>query len=244
MTDAIPRLYDELASWFHLLTAPEDYAEEAAWVAGALDERLAPSARTVLELGSGGGNLASHLKARYELTLTNLSPKMLALSRTLNPTCEHLPGDMRSLRLDREFDAVVIHDAITYLTTVPEIESAAATAFAHLRPGGVLVALPDCVRETFEPSTECGGHDDERDGRGLRYVEWSWDPDPSDTSYEVAYAYVLRESDGTTRAVHDRHRCGLFERSVWMDVLRGAGLEVECRRDPWGRDDFIGVRPL
>jgi hypothetical protein len=29
VTDQQPRLYGELADWFHLLTAPDDYAEEA-----------------------------------------------------------------------------------------------------------------------------------------------------------------------------------------------------------------------
>ena len=74
-------------------------------------------ATTLLELGSGGGNNASHLKHRFECTLTDLSPEMLALSRTLNPECEHIEGDMRTLRLERTFDAVFVHDAIAYITT-------------------------------------------------------------------------------------------------------------------------------
>ena len=41
---------------------------------------------------------------------------MLELSRTLNPDCEHLEGDMRTLRLGRTFDAVLIHDAVMYMT--------------------------------------------------------------------------------------------------------------------------------
>ena len=42
---------------------------------------------------------------------------MLALSRALNPECEHLAGDMRTLRLGRVFDAVFVHDAVCYMTT-------------------------------------------------------------------------------------------------------------------------------
>jgi hypothetical protein len=55
---ARPRLYGDLASWFHLLTSPEEYAEEAEiyrqLLVGAADESI----RTVLELGCGGGNNA------------------------------------------------------------------------------------------------------------------------------------------------------------------------------------------
>src|SRR5437762_14131668 len=56
-----PKLYGELASWFHLLSAPADYAEEAAFARKLLIEGSATPPRTVLELGSGGGNNASHL---------------------------------------------------------------------------------------------------------------------------------------------------------------------------------------
>ena len=82
-----------------------------------VDDVAIGDARTLLELGSGGGNNASHLKTRFDCTLTDISPEMLALSRSLNPECEHLEGDMRTLRLGREFDVVFIHDAISYLTT-------------------------------------------------------------------------------------------------------------------------------
>ena len=110
------RLYGDLAPWFHLLTAPSDYAEEAARYRDAILEEL-PEATTLLELGSGGGNNASHLSERFTCTLSDLSPQMLSLSRTLNPGCEHILGDMRTLRLGRTFDAVFVHDAVMYLAT-------------------------------------------------------------------------------------------------------------------------------
>jgi len=68
------RLYGDLAPWFHLLTAPEDYAAEAeryrSLIVGAV-----PDAQTLLELGSGGGNNASHLKAHFACTLSDVSPE-------------------------------------------------------------------------------------------------------------------------------------------------------------------------
>jgi SAM-dependent methyltransferase len=110
------RFYTDLASWWPLISAPEEYAEEAAFAASLL--RMAnPPTRTVLELGSGGGSNAFHLKSEFELTLVDLSEEMLAVSRQLNPECEHLLGDMRTVRLGRCFDAVLVHDAIDYMTT-------------------------------------------------------------------------------------------------------------------------------
>ena len=124
-------MYSDLAPWFHLLTHPSDYEDEAAFVSRVVDDVGDGDSRTLLELGSGGGNNASHLKARFECTLTDLSPDMLALSRTLNPECEHLEGDMRTLRLGRTFDVVFIHDAISYLTTEEDLRAALETAAVH-----------------------------------------------------------------------------------------------------------------
>ena len=150
---------DELAPWFHLLTPPAEYADEAAFALGMMREHVVGPLETALELGSGGGNMASHLKRWLQLTLTDVSPAMLAVSATINPDCEHLVGDMRTLRLGRTFDAVLIHDAICYMTSEADLRAALATAAEHLRPGGVAVFEPDHVRESFVPATDHGGED-------------------------------------------------------------------------------------
>ena len=94
------KIYNELADWFHLLTHPREYAEEAADYVRLIRE-VQPKAQTLLELGSGGGNNAWHMKRHFTCTLTDLSPGMLDLSRSINPECEHIQGDMRELRLGR-----------------------------------------------------------------------------------------------------------------------------------------------
>ncbi|HWQ25003.1 MAG TPA: class I SAM-dependent methyltransferase [Gaiellaceae bacterium] len=201
-------------------------------------------AQTLLELGSGGGNNASHLKRRFACTLTDLSQEMLALSHTLNPECEHVQGDMRTLRLGRTFDAVFLHDAVMYLTTAEDLRAAIETAAVHARPGGVVVVVPDAVRETFAPGVGHGGHDGP-DGRSLRYLEWTHDPDPDDTTYEADFAIMLREPGQHVRVVHDQHTLGLFPRQTWLDLLAEAGLEpVEPDVDdpPAGEHVFFVTR--
>jgi len=240
-----PRLYGELADWFHLLTAPEDYAGEAAVYRRLLEESCDGSVRTVLELGSGGGNNASHLKAWFELTLVDRSAGMLEVSRSLNPGCRHAQGDMRDVRLGETFDAVFVHDAVAYITTEDDLAAAIVTAAAHARPGGAVLFVPDYVEETFEPRTKAGGHDG--DGRALRYLEWVWDPDPGDATYLVDFSYLLREGDGSVQCVHDRHVCGVFPRATWLSLLEAAGLEarhllVPLDEGPVTTDLFVGTK--
>jgi SAM-dependent methyltransferase len=220
----LPLLYRDLAAWWPLLSDPEDYGDEAAYYAGLFREHSAGDPTTMLELGSGGGNNASHLKKDFDLTLVDLAPGMLDVSRALNPECAHALGDMRSVRLGQSFDCVFVHDAVSYLRTADEISRTADTIRAHLRPNGVAVIAPDYVAETFAPTTECGGHDG--DDRGLRYLSWAWDPDPDDHSFVTDYAYLLRVGS-TTEVHHDRHVEGLFSVAEWLELLTAAGLEAE-----------------
>lgn len=231
-------MYDDLAAWWPLLSPPSEYEDEAADLLPRLG--TAPG-RTLLELGAGGGSFAFHLKRHFQLTLTDLSPAMSAVSQAINPECEHLLGDMRSLRLGREFDLVLIHDAIMYATEPRDVQAALRTAAIHCREGGTVIVMPDFIRETFVAGTDHGGFD-APDGRGLRYLEWSRDPDPYDDTYLVDYAFLLRESDGTITVEHDRHLEGLFARARWLEWFAEAGLPARSSIDAEGREVFVGIR--
>jgi SAM-dependent methyltransferase len=239
------RFYSDLAAWWPLISPPEEYVEEAAFVASLL-RKTDPSTRSVLELGSGGGSNAFHLKREFEMTLVDLSDDMLAVSRALNPECEHLQGDMRTVRLGRTFDAVFVHDAIDYMTTEADLRQAVATACEHCRSGGVAVLVPDNIAENFFPETDHGGHD-APDGRGARYLSWSTDPDPDDTRTRTDYAFLLRSTDGTVTVAHDTHEFGLFPRALWLHVLSDAGFSARSvaevtSEDRLPREIFVGTR--
>lgn len=220
-----PKLYGELAPWFHLLTAPEDYAEEAEFYRKAIISTSDNPPNTLLELGSGGGNNASHLKAHFQLTLVDLSREILKISQELNPECEHIQGDMREIRLGRIFDAVFIHDAIMYLQSESDLLMTIQTAYEHCRPGGVALLAPDHVKETFHPATDHGGHDGE-DG-GIRYLDWTWDPDPEDSIYFSDMVYLIKDRLGKLQIEHDRHVLGIFPRQTWLQLLTDVGFQPE-----------------
>ena len=238
------QLYDELAEWWPLLSAPEDYAEEAAFYTQTLKDACA--AREVLELGSGGGNNASHMKAHFSLTLVDLSEPMLDVSRKLNPECEHLRGDMRTVRLEREFDAVFVHDAICYITSEEDLADVFETAFVHCRPGGAALFCPDYIAETFSAQTGSGGHDGP--DRSMRYLDWTWDPDPTDTTYVVDMTYVMREGRDEPSVETERWIEGLFPKQRWLELMVEAGFEagaltMDNEDAPLGSNVFLGIRP-
>jgi len=220
-------LYQDQASWWPLLSHPDEYAEEAAFYHKTLSDFGVQPGASLLELGSGGGNNASHLKQHYQMTLVDLSHDISAVSRALNPELEHIQGDMRSVRLSRHFDAVFIHDAIMYMTSEADLYLAILTAYEHCKPGGAALFAPDCTRETFRPSTDHGGRDAaDGSGRGLRYLEWSWDPDPSDSTTRTDFVYLLRDASGVVTSEHDVHITGLFPTNTWLSLIESAGFRA------------------
>lgn len=237
---AKPRLYGDLARLWPLVSPAEDYAAEAAVLGKLLRKELRTQHRgvdkpRVLEMGAGGGHILHHLCDSFDITASDLSPQMLAQCRRLNPGVPTIVGDMRSLRLGpnrRGYDAVLIQDAIDYMLTPRDISRVLATAWTHLRPGGVLIVAPTYVRETFR------NHDTESDQRSdgrttVTYLCYIHDPNPADTWYDLRLVFLIAgEKRGAVRVVEDRHRCGLFSVSNWIQLMAQTGFAARAVDDP------------
>ncbi len=194
--------------------------------------------REVLDLGSGGGNVAVHLKRHARLTLVDISESMLAVSRRLNPECEHRQGDMRTIRLGVSFDAVLVHDAVDYMTSrerPPSGHRDRVRALSARRPGSVR-ARPH--RRVVPRGQRRRGRQDPS-GRQASFQEWTWDPDPGDSWVQAEYEFSLRSADGTVQTVHETHRLAAFPRADWTRLLTAAGFVL----DPGLADVAAGRRP-
>jgi len=238
------RLYNDLAWLWPLVSDPAHYAKEAAFWRDALREKLGPGRHHILELGVGGGNNLSHLTGDFKATAVDLSEGMLKHSRKLNPDVEHLIGDMRTVRLNRKFDAVIIHDAIAYMTTEADLKATFATAAAHLKPGGVFITAPDYIAENFDgPNIS---HNSSKSGNiNFAYFEYDYDNNPDDTIYECLLIYIINEK-GKVRVEQDHHVLGLFPKATWQRLIEEAGFSFEAKDYPVHEDKrqgylFVGV---
>ena len=100
----------------------------------------------------------------------------------------------------------------------PTFPSVFATARAHLRPGGLLIAAPDDYTDTFEPPQV--DYQTNRDGETeLTYVEYSTDLDPNDTTIETTYVFFIKRGSGL-RVEVDNHTTGLFPIATWAPANR------------------------
>lgn len=249
MSSAVPSLYGPLASLWPLLSPPDDYIPEADHVRKVLRHFLAmfPASQpdapaTIMELGAGGGHTLHHLTDEFHAVAVDLSDEMLANSRRLNPTVEHIVGDMRTLRLGRTFDAVLLHDAVDYMTTPHDAIAALMTASTHLRPGGVALVAPTYVRESFDDNQMSGDfHSSET--MELGYTSHVRFMPGREDQIELNLTLMIRE-DASLRIERDRHVCGLFTSADWRRWLIDVGLNpadnVPEGEVPWNL--FVAVR--
>jgi SAM-dependent methyltransferase len=230
-----PRLYGDLASLWPLFSPPEEYAEEVTTFRARFARLGVPEGGTLLHLGSGGGSIDYHLKESYRVTGVDVSDEMIAIAQELNPEVEYVRGDIRTVRLQRTFDAVLVHDAISYMTSVDELRAVYRTAAEHLRVNGIMLALPEELRErlaSLEPSVETRV----TGSTVLTVMEASYDPDPLDHSFENVYVFLVREGNAL-RVELDRHINGVFELEEFLEAIRAAGFTATAERwelSEWG----------
>jgi len=216
------QLYSELAHYWPLLSPPESLQEEAQKCLALLTEKTG-FINNILELGCGSGSLASHFPEPLQATLVDHSSEMLALSQARNPQHTHHCLDVRDFKLNFIFDAVLMHDAVMYLTSPTDLLATLKTAAHHVRPGGTVLFIPDVVTETFSPGhTLVGGFDTETCSG--RLTEWHHSADPSKNNYKVEFSLMIMEKNAPVRCIHETHTMGLFSFDEWNALLQAAGF--------------------
>jgi SAM-dependent methyltransferase len=217
------RLYKDLSWLWPIISPPDTYLEEGEFFIRKIKE-FAPDTGSLLNLGCGGGHLDSILKRAFAITGFDMNPEMLLLAKRLNPEVEYLLNDMRVARLNREFDAAVIHDSSVHMESLEELKAAFLTAYVHLKKRGLLVTYVEEWPEHFiQNRTEVQFF--RKDNIEITYIENNYDPDPNDETYECTYIYLIRR-EGYLDIQTDRHILGMFPVKQWMAALEEVGFEV------------------
>ena len=230
-------LYKDLAwLWPMWGDAATEYSHYCQHVSGLIRQYAKRPVATLLDIGCGGGKNVVNLNQDFDITGLDLSPTMLEQAKELNPDCVFVQGDMRTFRLGQAFDAVLMDDAISHMNCRTDFIAAFSTAYAHLNPGGVMIATPDVTIETFQqnkttttPVTQ--------DGLDVVFVENVYDPDPADEQYETTILYLIRDH-GRLRVETEYWTMGLFSLDTWRRVLRETGFEVHEGRYNAGEDEY------
>ncbi|MGF1616030.1 MAG: class I SAM-dependent methyltransferase [Gammaproteobacteria bacterium] len=110
--------YNELAWTEDLLADPADYEDDVAGYVDLIKRNSSHAPCTLLHLGCGAGGHETFFKQYFAVTGVDISRGMLDKARLRHPDVEYIEGDMRTVRLGRVFDVVVIPDSIDYMSSL------------------------------------------------------------------------------------------------------------------------------
>jgi SAM-dependent methyltransferase len=235
--------YNELAWTDDLLGHPEAHEAEVTTYVELIRRAAGTPPKTLLHLGSGGGHHDRVFKRHFTVTGVDLSLGMLERARAAHPDIEYVEGDLRSVRLHRQFDAVAIPDCIDYMATLEDLRRAIATAAEHLVPGGVLLVVAKPAETLRNNNFAYSG---EAPGVHVTVFESNY-VDPSRPHvYEATLVYLIRRQGELTIRT-DRHFLGVFPRSTWDQVFADAGFAMQATTLDGVYDDYLigeGEYPL
>ena len=217
--------YNELAWTEDFLADPADYRDEVNVYIELINSTAVTPVNTVLHLGCGAGGFDVYFKKHYTVSGVDISTGMLDKAKVTNPEVEYIEGDMRSVRLNRKFDCVVIPDSIDYMLTLDDLNQAIQTAALHLNPGGVLliVCKPE---ETFHNNNFA--YTGEKGETHVTLFENNYINPYVPNTYEITLLYLIRHK-GKLSTYMEESKAGLFPRKTWDVVLKDAGFNMETR---------------
>jgi SAM-dependent methyltransferase len=209
------KVFSNYAEYYDLLYNEKKHSSEVFYIQKLL-KKYSPGSQVLLELGCGTGIHASLLaKLGYKIHGVDFSKNMLRYankrrSELSEETLSRLSlsqGDIRNIRLNRKFDAIIsIFHVINYLTANKELQETLQTVVDHLKPGGIFIfdswygpavlSNPPTVRiKRFE--------NDEI--RVVRISEPFLHPD--ENVVDVKYQLFIRcKKTGTVKEINEIHR--------------------------------------
>jgi cyclopropane fatty-acyl-phospholipid synthase-like methyltransferase len=229
MTKKTNRLYKDLAWLWPLWEELEIYKKESNRVVNLIRKHSKIKARTLLDMGCGGGKNAFHFKKHFEVTGIDISKQMLKNARNLNPECKFITGDMRNFDLKKQFDSVFINDAHSYMTTQRDLLKTFKMADKHLKPGGVMIVHPGKTKSKFKQNTTYVWRS-KRGDMDITFIQHNFDPNPRDNTFERTFIFLIRKK-GKLRIEHDFHPGGIFTLNVWRKLLKQAGFKIREEKD-------------
>lgn len=223
-------IFNDYARYYDLLYRDKDYAGESDYI-NFLIQPHSSSARTVLNLGCGSGRHDRCLTEKgFRVTGVDFSEEMLAIARNSaaeNPSLEYRHGDVRSIRLENEFDIVIsLFHVISYQQTNEDLKAAFLSAYCHLKPGSVFIF--DCWYGpgvlTDRPAVRMKELEDEKIS-----VTRITQPvmHPNENLVDVNYLVFIRDKEtGRVNEVRETHRMRYLFLPEIRQLLADTGFEL------------------
>ena len=224
-------MFSETARYYDLIYDEfRDYQGDVDRVA-ELVRRLAPEARTILDVGCGTGRHAQGLTTGhgYRVDGLDIEPGFVEIAQGRCPEGRFTVGDMADFDLGRRYDVVLcLFSSIGYVRTTEGLASAAGSIRRHLEPGGIALVEAWMTPDGFTP--------------GKVYLLSAERPDLKvsrmsssrvrDGVSVLDFHYLIGTPEGVSH-LQETHELALFTEEDMRTGLEKGGLEL-LEHDPEG----------
>ena len=214
-------MFGDSSRYYDLIYGFKDYHREAEFLR-ILIERVAPGARTLLDVACGTGEHLRYLTG-YHAEGLDLNSDFLDIARRKLPEVRFHLADMRDFKLGKTYDVITcLFSSLGYLLEDADVVSALSCFRRHLAPEGVALVEP-----WFEPAVW------ERGRVGVQTVE---DGDLKvcrmtqsgvEGNCSVFEAHHLVAKNGRIQYFTETHRLRLLTREHLTQLFREAGWDAE-----------------
>jgi SAM-dependent methyltransferase len=223
-------VFNEYARYYDLFYRDKDYAGETDYIHKLIQSHR-PDAVTVLNLGCGSGRHDRCLAEKgYAVTGVDLSGEMLTVARNSAEgiaLLDYVQEDVRSIRLEKTFDAVIsLFHVMSYQQTNEDLKAAFTSASCHLKPGGTFIF--DCWYGpgvlTDRPAMRMKELEDEKISvtRIAQPVMH-----PNENAVDVNYLIFIKDKQtGDVHEVRETHRMRYLFLPEIRQMLADSGFEL------------------
>jgi len=235
-------IFKNYSLYYNLLYRNKDYEGEALYIQSLL-KKYGSQVKTILDLGCGTGRHDFILsRMGYHITGIDLSESMLEEAKSRGSGINFCRGDIRSVRLEEKFDAILsLFHVISYQTENDDLVNTFTTVKEHLKDRGIFIF--DCwygpAVLTSRPEVRIKRLED-NDIRILRISEPLLYPDKNivDVNYEVIIEDKKYKTVQTVKETHSMRY--LFDPEIKF-LLHKSGLKL-IHSEEWMSGEKLGFQ--
>ena len=234
-------LHNSLAKYYDRVYSYRDYLDEAVRLQNLIIKYSESGGNLLLDVACGTGLHLKYLKDDFSCTGVDVSKAMLKIARKNVKGVTFKEADMKTLRLGKQFDAIVcLLSSIGYVKTPASLEKTIWNFSKHLKKGGLALIEPSHAKSAYangEPRIIT------HDGKDAKIARINY------TNFRQATAVLnmhilIAERGKDAKYFVDRHELGLFGINNTLRIMKAAGLKSKYLKSGlmYGRELFVGLK--
>lgn len=239
------KLYKQLAPYYDLIYSQKDYENEAKYQQALIAKFKKSKSKKLLEVACGTGRYTKFYEKKFLTTGVDLNPAMLKIAKKRLTNTKLLAGDMRSFKLNEQFDVVLcLFSSIAYLTSTHNLIRVIKNFSEHLKPGGVIIISPWISKLQYKSNINFM---DIYRSKQLKLARMSEHKVLNNTISKITHSWLIGENGKAVKIVtNDVHKSKLNNQAEYQAICKKLSLKCKYinRKPKTDRGLYVITKPM